>query len=881
MAKIVYFLLNDRPVSGDRGGKVRTTLKALLAAVSILVSSSISAAATAPMESGTISPDHLRLVWSLPGCHCLFGVRRATPTAPWGLPEKIFDIRGAIDHIVFSPDGARIAFDNIRGDLTVNNGQGDSSLRGFDPARAYLWSFIAIYDFKTGRIDYIDPTFSYDSAPEWSASGREISFTRHIDGQADKRLSRSPLEGDATAQGTTATGALVGSMLAAPVVFQPVASNDGRVLVYGAREGAVRTIYAKAQSQPARRLVFYGDDDGQELRNMALSPKGDVLTYVRGGFPNRNGDDPNPLSMPIKPRHEIWIVGTDGAKSPLKASVGDEPQFTPDGTSLAWIDAQGLMIAPLIRGSSGLEGLGPASKVIGGPISGVRFAPGGGRLLYKSGDSVGVYDLGKDTTWIIARPKDAIDSQAVWSPDGRRIAFVRTTGTQPMQIDDGLLGNGGPFTSAVPWAIIGADVDSMKTKTLWQASPGRGSAYFPLDQDPTGVGYAGVQLLWAADGKVIFEWEVDGWRHLYEVPETGGKARLLTPGEGDVETAALSMDGRYVFAATNIGDLARRHLNRVEIATGAIVPVTSGETSQWAPTALANGALAYIDAGWADPPAIRLWRQGGGSTSTKLPAVAKTFPRDLFVRPELVDIIAADGSKAYGQLFRPIHPTGCGVVFAHGGIQRQMLPGFHYIEMYSNLYEINQYLVSQGCAVLSIEYRSSIMRGYEYRNAPGWGNAGASEMNDVVGAAKFLKSDATLKVRHVGIWGLSWGGYITAQALAMYPNVFEAGFDAAGVHEFFGDRFKYSPVASVAKWRSPIFLVHADDDRNVDFYQSLSLARALSARADIEAVFRAVPDEIHGINLLFQDLVSVYGEGADFLIDHLTESRIDGGGRTR
>jgi len=851
--------------------KLHVISSSLLALVGALITSPLSALVATPPEGAVMSPDHLRSVWSPPGCHCLLGVERAAPDAPWAPPTKIFDIRGAVEHLVFSPDGRRVAFENPRGDLTANNAKGDTSIRGYDPAKPYSWSFVATYDFKTGLIAYLDPTFSEDTAPAWSASGREISFTRHIVGQAAvEHLTLSAPGGEAGPASPDRRSP--GSMLAAPVVFQPAASRDGLVMVYGARQGTERSIYVKAESRPARRLVLDDDDDGQELGEMALSPTGDILAYVRGGFPNRTGDIPNPRSARIKPQREIWIMGTGGAGAPLEVGVGNEPQFTPDGDSLVWIGSEGLMIASLVREGSGFAGLGPESKILGGPISDIQFSPDGYRLFYRTGESLGVYDMARDQTWIIPKPKGAVDFAATWSPDGRRLAFVRTTGPQPARISQGLIGYGGPFTSVTPWAILEADVEAQTIQQVWQAKPGRGSAYFPLAGDPTGVGHADAQLLWAAGGQIVFAWEADGWRHLYGVAAAGGEPRLLTPGDGEVETAALSLDRRYVFAATNIGDLGRRHLSRIEIGTGAVAPVTTGDTSQWAPTALADGALAYIDAGWADPPAVRIWRDGS-VIAAGLPAVPKDFPRDLFVRPELVDIVATDGSKAYGQLFRPVHPTGCGVVFAHGGIQRQMLPGFHYIEIYTNLYEVNQYLASQGCAVLSVEYRSSIMRGYEFRNAPGWGNAGASEMKDVVGAANFLKSDPSLKVRHVGVYGLSWGGYITAQALAMYPDVFDAGFDVAGVHEFFGDREKYGPVAGVKNWRAPIFLVQGDDDRNVDFYQGVSLAKALNARGDIEIKLRVVPDETHDLSLSFQHLESVYGEGAEFLIAHLRDTK--------
>ncbi len=163
------------------------------------------------------------------------------------------------------------------------------------------------------------------------------------------------------------------------------------------------------------------------------------------------------------------------------------------------------------------------------------------------------------------------------------------------------------------------------------------------------------------------------------------------------------------------------------------------------------------------------------------------------------------------------------------------------------------------------------MRGYEFRNAAGWGNAGASEMLDVAGAATYLRNHSELGVQRVGIWGLSWGGYITAQALARQPDLFQAGFDLAGVHEFFGDRAQSSPEAAIMGWRAPVFLVHADDDRNVDFYQGMSLAAELRRNPNIETVLRAVPDEEHDMISTFDNMVSVYSEGAAFLVKHLVD----------
>jgi dipeptidyl aminopeptidase/acylaminoacyl peptidase len=238
----------------------------------------------------------------------------------------------------------------------------------------------------------------------------------------------------------------------------------------------------------------------------------------------------------------------------------------------------------------------------------------------------------------------------------------------------------------------------------------------------------------------------------------------------------------------------------------------------------------------------------------------------------LVEFPGTDGQTAYGQLFVPSHSKGCGIIFVHGGIRRQMLPGFHYMDAYTHLYELNQYLVSHGCVVLSVEYRSSIMRGYAFRHAPGWGHAGASEMLDVIGGAKYLMARADVDAsRGIGIYGLSWGGYITAQALARHSDIFSVGFDMAGVHTSTDEAgVKHSAMAFLDRWRSPMLLAQGDDDRNVVFSEGIKLARALrEKRPNVELVTRVFPNETHDMYLTFENLVTIYQEGADFLLRRL------------
>jgi dipeptidyl-peptidase 4 len=334
----------------------------------------------------------------------------------------------------------------------------------------------------------------------------------------------------------------------------------------------------------------------------------------------------------------------------------------------------------------------------------------------------------------------------------------------------------------------------------------------------------------------------------------------------------MSRDRKQLFYATNIGDLGRRHISSAGFDGAAPRAITSGEKSQWAPVPLAGGRLAYLGAGWADPPQLTVREEGGASRVADLPRPAASFPGKLLVKPELVEFPGEDGAKAFGQLFVPAQPKGCAIVFSHGGIRRQMLPGFHYMETYQYLYDMNQYLAGRGCVVLSVEYRSSIMRGEAFRNAPGWGFTGNSEIRDFVGAARYLMArkdvDAT---RGVGIYGLSWGGYMTAEALALHSDLFKVGFDMAGVHASPDPLwYAHSAIGQLDTWTSPVFLIQGDDDMNVNFDDGVVLARALETRRpQVELVQQAVPGQTHELDQTYRRLVEIYSAGSEFLLSHL------------
>lgn len=266
--------------------------------------------------------------------------------------------------------------------------------------------------------------------------------------------------------------------------------------------------------------------------------------------------------------------------------------------------------------------------------------------------------------------------------------------------------------------------------------------------------------------------------------------------------------------------------------------------------------------------------------------VPKSFPAERLVVPQAVSYSASDGMKIFGQLFMPsgLRPgeKRPAVIFTHGGSRRQMLLGWHYMEYYHQTYAMNQYLASHGFVVLSINYRSGIGYGLDFREALRYGATGASEFADLLGAGLYLQGRADVDPARIGLWGGSYGGYMTALGLSRASDLFKAGVDLHGVHDwnvvvgnfaatydprkredFARLAFQSSPMSSIDGWRSPVLVIHGDDDRNVPFSETVDLVQALRKR-NVEVEQLIFPDDVHDF-LLHSRWAEAYEKAADFL----------------
>jgi dipeptidyl aminopeptidase/acylaminoacyl peptidase len=569
----------------------------------------------------------------------------------------------------------------------------------------------------------------------------------------------------------------------------------------------------------------------------------------------------------------MWIVSLDGG-APRKLAEGHSPAVSSKDDSLAYVFKDQVWLVKLAQGAKPEQLIHDKGK-----DSSLRWSPDGSHLAFVSrrGDHsfVGVYNVGCKSLQYLDPSADQ-DFEPVWSPDSRQIAFLRL----PASRDERIFG---PKRAGPPWSIRVADAATGQGREVWRAESGRGSVFREI--------VAEHQIFWAAGDNLVFPWERDGWTHLYSVPVAGGAAKLLTPGDFEVEFLSLSPDRRQLIFASNEDDIDRRHLWSELVTGDHPTPLTKAEGIEWSPVMLSDGttvALLHSDAQRpARPAVVASGREIRDLAPETLPA---DFPAADLVTPQQVILPAADGLRVHAQLFLPKQQTSGqrhpAVIFLHGGSRRQMLLGWHYMDYYHNAYAFNQYLASRGYVVLSLNYRSGIGYGQEFREALNYGPSGASEFNDVQGAGLYLRTRPEVDPNHIGLWGGSYGGYLTALGLARASDLFACGVDLHGVHDWNEEiqnwtpsydpaahadaarlAWESSPLASVKMWRSPVLLIHGDDDRNVPFTETVRLVEALRKQG-VEFQQLVFPDEIHDF-LRYRTWLAAYHAASDFIGLHL------------
>jgi dipeptidyl aminopeptidase/acylaminoacyl peptidase len=717
--------------------------------------------------------------------------------------------------------------------------------------------------------------------------------------------------------------------LSAPYSTDLKPAPNGGLFAWVEHVDGRNNLFVGGRDQPARELTHNAVDDAQDISQLAWSADGSALAYTLGAETGAAGKPANPAHLQRATPLEVWVVAANGESTPLQVGEGQRPLFEPLNHRLLFLREGKVWSADVdIRCLSEGGGCSPAIPPAAihqlifdrGAASDLTLSPDGSKLAFISRRRednepahalLALYNL-LTRTLTFPAPSTGRDSAPVFSPDGKSLAWLRAPFTPVPEFAANRI-------SANPWSIQKLDLATGQARTLFTPAANlRGSVLPHLASGEP-------RLFFPANDALDFFSEADGWVHLYEIDPNAdvnvSEVKWMTPGPAEVDDVVFSKNHHSLFFSSNqvatnskdARDQDRRHLWHIDLTQPNILPteLTFGEGIETHPELSADGTIAALISDARTPMHPALIARDGAMSAVDPAMLPASYPGTTFVVPQQVLFLstpmASDGSRKpgtpkaaratpltiHGQLFLPpVVATGkrAAILYVHGGPNRQMLLGYPGMDYYSNAYAMNEYLASRGFIVLSINYRCGIGYGIDFRQCLHAGPTGADEYNDVLAAAKYLRSRPDVDPKRIGIWGGSYGGYLTALALARNSNLFAAGVDFHGVHNWnlednasdwrtgsnaqrdalAARALASSPLGDVSHWTSPILLIHGDDDPDVAYAQTPALAEALRARnatlsvgvrVDVEELI--FPDEVHGF-LLHRDWLTAYTAAAAF-----------------
>jgi dipeptidyl aminopeptidase/acylaminoacyl peptidase len=635
-------------------------------------------------------------------------------------------------------------------------------------------------------------------------------------------------------------------------------SPDGEAVAFLWDRGGVQNVWIAAVDGGSPRALTAFESDLIESLDWAADGKS--LVFLRHGQlmrVAREGGAPQP----------VW----DGA-APIGAIT-----LSPDRTRAALVRDGQLSVRPLTGGAE--RRLAPT---IAG-VAGAAWSPDGSHLVFefaksKRVDEAAPYAGGK----VVFTRNDA---------DPGRVAAVAAAGGAVTMFPQSPGGEGSPRWLGNDRVVLQRMSEDLRSREII-VGDAKSGVEKPLhrDADPKfwSLTFLNAEPIPSPDGKwVAFVSDADGWDHLYVAAADGTPAGQVTHGRFEVTRFSWSPDSsRIAFDRSDPDRPGSRHLvvatRGSTWANAALETLTAGRgtntNARWSPdgrrllfehTDARNSADLYVV---AVPSAGR--SEATASNGVVPPrrltdSMPAAIDRDALVAPEMVTYRAQDGAQVPAYLFVPPgldratkHPA---IVWVHGDGINQNYDGWHIHRDYGVYYSVHQYLLQQGYVVLSVDYRGSIGYGRDWRQGH-YRDLGGKDYGDIASGVAYLKTLGYVDGERVGIWGLSYGGFMALQALTVTPELFRCAIDVAGVEDW-NDWYRdpggpwirarmgvperevelyrrLSPIYHVDKIARPLLVLHGTSDVNVPFLESVRLLDELT-RAGKPVEFMMYPGEFH------------------------------------
>ena len=415
-------------------------------------------------------------------------------------------------------------------------------------------------------------------------------------------------------------------------------------------------------------------------------------------------------------------------------------------------------------------------------------------------------------------------------------------------------------------ALVASSTPDFKYRFVSTAGESGAAKVVHALRDSAWVGGPCAQCMgWLPTGRVWYASEVSGYAHLYSANADGSDTKALTSGNWEVERADLADDGTWFLLHTSEESPFVRHAYRMSSTGGPRTRMTrehGGHTITLSPD---GKRVADVYSTSNLPPELYVAAADGSAMTRLTTSTSPEFRSRNWLKPSIVKIPASDGVQVPARIYRPAdlgaQPNGAAVIFVHGAGYMHNVHDFW--SSYSREYLFNQYLASKGYVVLDVDYRASAGYGRDWRTAIyRW--MGGRDLQDEVDASRYLQKEFGIPAERIGLYGGSYGGFMTLMALFTAPKEFGAGAALRSVtdwahynHGYTGailnlpqdDSLAYrrsSPIFFAEGLEDPLLMAHGMIDTNVHFQDIVRLTQRFIELGKTGWDLAVYPVEDHG-----------------------------------